>query len=209
MKKALVLSPSLGSIGGVQSYTRTLASALEEILGTGGVRLLEVGGEPQVRRDGTATLTRSVKLRFAIRAMFAAIAWRPDLVIATHIGVAPVAQLIKQYINVPYWLLLHGIEVWGELPPMKVRALRGAARYVVLSRFALDATVMRHALSNPAVVLLPPPLEVPAQSGPRDSGDSATPLHSIPRRPSSLRWAGLRRPKGTKATTLCLTLGRR
>jgi phosphatidyl-myo-inositol dimannoside synthase len=167
-----VLSPSLQSIGGVQGYIRTLASALEEILGTGCVRLLTVGGESQLRRDGSVALGTPVKLRFAIHAFTTAIVWRPELVIATHIGVAPVAQLIKKYTKIPYWLVLHGIEVWGKLPPAKERALHGAARYVVLTRFTLDATVARHALGKPAAVLLPPPLEIRAHRVSRDSASA-------------------------------------
>jgi phosphatidyl-myo-inositol dimannoside synthase len=172
IKKVLVLSPSLQSIGGVQSYTRTLASALEEILGAGCVRLLTVGAESQPRRDGTVALKTSVKLRFAVHAFSTAIVWRPELVIATHIGVAPVARLIKKYTKIPYWLVLHGIEVWGKLPPVKGHALRTAAKYVALTRFSLDATVVRHALDKPAAVLLPPPLAIRAQPGSSDSGSS-------------------------------------
>ncbi len=160
----MVLAPSLKSIGGMQSYTRTLASALEEILGAGCVRLVTVGGEPQIQRDGRVALESSVKLRFAVHAFTTAIVWRPELVIAAHIGVAPLAQGIEKYTKVPYWLVLHGIEVWGKLPPAKRRALRDAARYVALTRFTLDATIVRHALGKPAAVLLPPPLEVCARS---------------------------------------------
>jgi phosphatidylinositol alpha-1,6-mannosyltransferase len=169
-----VLSPSLESIGGVQSYTRTLASALEEILGTGCVRLLTVGAESQTQRDGRVALETSVKLRFAVHACTTAMVWRPELVIATHIGVAPVARLIKKYTKTPYWMVLHGIEVWGKLPPAKERALRAAAKYVALTRFTLEATVARHALGKPPVVLLPPPLAIRVHRASSDSTSSST-----------------------------------
>jgi hypothetical protein len=63
------------------------------------------------------------------------------------------AQLINKYTKIPYWLVFHGIEVWGKLPPVKGHALRGAAKYVALTRFSLDATIVRHALGKPAAVL--------------------------------------------------------
>ena len=175
IKKILVLAPSLKSIGGMQSYTTTLASALEEILGAGGVRLVTVGGEPQIRPNGSVELKTSVKLWFAIHAFTTAIVWRPELVIAAHIGVAPVAQIIEKYTKIPYWLVLHGIEVWGDLPPVKGRALRGAAQYVALTRFTLEATIVRHALGQPAAVLLPPPLAVRARPA-SSSSPAATPV---------------------------------
>jgi glycosyltransferase involved in cell wall biosynthesis len=174
IKKVLVLAPSLKSIGGVQSYTKTLASALDEILGAGCVRLVTVGGEPQIQRDGRVALESSVKLRFAVHAFTTAIVWRPELVIAAHISVAPLAQVIEKYTKIPYWLVLHGIEAWGKLPPAKRRALGDAARYVTLTRFTLDATVLRHALGNPAAVLLPPPVEVRAHRASGNSGASHT-----------------------------------
>lgn len=174
IKKVLVLAPSLESIGGVQSYTRTLASALEEILGTGCVRLLTVGGEARTQRDGRVALETSVKLRFAVHACTTAMVWRPELVIATHIGVAPVARLIKKYTKIPFWLVLHGIEVWGKLLPAKERALRAAAKYVALTRFSLDAAIVRHALGKPAAVLLPPPLAIRVHRASSDSTSSST-----------------------------------
>jgi phosphatidyl-myo-inositol dimannoside synthase len=156
--KVLVLAPSLKAMGGVQSYTKTLAAGLEEILGHSQVRMVPVPGEPALKKDGSSALPWSVKAIFFLRALATAMLWRPNLVICTHLGVAPVAQIIEKYCGIRYWLVLHGIEVWGELPTPKYRALRGAQCYVALTRFTLNATAARHALGKPAAILLPPPL---------------------------------------------------
>jgi glycosyltransferase involved in cell wall biosynthesis len=158
IKKVLVLSPSLKTLGGIQSYTRSLVGGLTELLGADCVRVVTVPAEPKARPDGSAALTRYVKLKFLLLAFRSAFVWRPDLVICTHLGTAPAARLIQTFTGIRYWLVLHGIEVWGNLPPAKERALRGAQRYLVLTRFTLDATVKRHALGERDYFLLPPPL---------------------------------------------------
>src|SRR5665213_1841859 len=158
IKKVLVLAPCLSAVGGVQSYTKTLVAALQEILGAEGVRVVAVSREPEAQQNGTLALSRSVKLGFFVRALAAAMVWRPDLVICAHLGVAPAAQIIRKFRAIPYWLVIHGIEVWANLPPAKQRALRGAQRYIALTRFTLNATIARHALGTPQCVILPPPL---------------------------------------------------
>jgi hypothetical protein len=40
----------------------------------------------------------------------------------------------------PYWVILYGIEVWGELATGKHKALRSEKRLVSLTRFTLYAT---------------------------------------------------------------------
>jgi phosphatidylinositol alpha-1,6-mannosyltransferase len=154
----LVLAPSLKSVGGIQDYTSTLVEALRIILGNDCVRMVAVPGDAEVRDDGSLALRPSVKLRFLISAFAAAIAWSPDLIICAHIGMAPTARLIQRLTRTPYWLVLYGIEVWGELPPAKRKALQSAKRYVTITRFTLDAMAARHGLKEPPALLLPPSL---------------------------------------------------
>jgi len=174
--KVLVLAPSLKAIGGVQSYTKTLAAGLEETLGRTHVRMVAVPGEPGLQKDGSSGLPPSVKGIFFLRALATAILWRPNLVICTHLGVAPAAQIIEKCCRIRYWLVLHGIEVWGALPAPKERALRGAQCYVALTHFTLDATIARHALGKPAAVFLPPPLASVPRSAAGASSSSPGPV---------------------------------
>jgi glycosyltransferase involved in cell wall biosynthesis len=141
----------------VQTYTKTLVGALEEILGRDNVRLAAVPEEAELQKDGSLALSSVVKARFFIKALAIAMIWRPDLVICAHLGVAPAARIIEKYCGIRYWLVLHGIEVWAKLPAAKEQALRGAQRYVALTRFTLDATIAQHALGKPSAVILPPP----------------------------------------------------
>jgi glycosyltransferase involved in cell wall biosynthesis len=158
-RKVLVLAPSLKSVGGVQNYTSTLVDALQVVLGSDIVRMVAVPGDPEVQNDGSLALPTSFKLRFLVSALATAISWSPDLIICAHIGLAPTAHLIKNLRGIPYWLVLYGIEVWGDLPTSKVNALQAAQRYVAITRFTLDATIARHGLEKHRELILPPTLQ--------------------------------------------------
>jgi phosphatidyl-myo-inositol dimannoside synthase len=157
-RKVLVLAPSLKSVGGIQNYTTTLVEALQVILGSDRVRLVAVSGDPEAQADGSLALPRSVKLRFFASALTAAFSWSPDLMICAHVGLAPTARIIERFTGIPYWLVLYGIDVWGDLPPAKRSALQAAQRYVAITRFTLDATVARHGLHKYRELILPPTL---------------------------------------------------
>lgn len=168
-RKILVLAPPLQAIGGVQNYTRTLIAALQDVLGNDGVRVVAVPGEPEAHDDGRYSLPPNVKLRFLVSAFAAAISWSPDLIVCAHVGLAPVGRLIQKFTHIPYWVVLYGIEVWGELPPTKRNALQSAQRLVSITRFTLDATIARQSLRESRALILPPTLP---KAAPPSSGDA-------------------------------------
>jgi phosphatidyl-myo-inositol dimannoside synthase len=155
-KKVLILAPPMGAAGGVQLYTKMLAHALNDLLGERNVQMIAVSGEPEATPDGAMALSTSVKLKFFATTMAAALRWHPDLVICSHIGVAPAARYIQRFTGTPFWVALHGIEVWGELPPQKLDALEHAARLVSNSRFTLEVAAARHSLKTDNSAILPP-----------------------------------------------------
>jgi glycosyltransferase involved in cell wall biosynthesis len=157
--KVLVLAPPMQGVGGVQQYTATLVRALGAIFGERNTRLVAVPAEPELLPDGTFAFPRSVKFRFLARAIVEALRWRPDLMICTHLGVAAAASVVKIFFGIPYWIILHGIEVWGDLPSAKLRALQRAERLVANSRFTLEATVSRHTQAGNKSSVLPPAIE--------------------------------------------------
>ena len=158
IRKILILSPSLQSIGGVQTYTRQLFAGISVVLAPENVRIVSIAADPEARPDG-ATLPALAKLRFLIRCFTSSLAFRPDTIVCMHIGIAPLARAISRITRKPYWLVLHGIEVWGDLPEAKLRALRDADRSIVLSCFTLQTASMRHALAQKDALLLPPYFE--------------------------------------------------
>ncbi len=166
-RKVLVLAPSLKGIGGVQNYSGTFLDALREVSGDDRVKVVEVPDEAASRPNGPPALRKSSKARFLVSAVASAILWRPDLIICAHIGVAPAGRLIKRLTGIPYWVVLYGIEVWGELTTAKSAALRAAARLVAITRFTLEATIKRHALGETPSVILPPTLPKQLLSPPK------------------------------------------
>jgi phosphatidyl-myo-inositol dimannoside synthase len=165
-RKILILAPSLKSIGGIQNYVRTLVDALNVVVGSERVRVVAVARDPEVRSDGNLALSASLKLRFVASAVATAVSWSPDLIICAHVGLAPAARLIQRITRIPYWLILYGIEVWGDLSPAKVKALRGAERYLTITRFTLDAMAAKHELKEPRASILPPTLPKPRAQSP-------------------------------------------
>jgi phosphatidyl-myo-inositol dimannoside synthase len=194
-RKVLVLAPSLQSVGGVQNYTTTLVDALQVVLGSHLVRMIAVPGDPEAQDGRAVFLPLSVKLRFFASTLAAAIWWSPDLMICAHVGLAPAARLIQRFRRVPYWVVLYGIEVWGDLPAAKRKALRAAQRYVAITQFTLNATVARLGLERHSKLILPPTL--PKGRSTLPEADSAT--ANLPARPMVLtvgRLAASERYKG-------------
>jgi len=176
-RKVLVLAPPLKAIGGVQNYTRTLVAALQDILGNDNVRVVAVPAEPVIRDDGGEGLRSYVKFRFLASAFSSAISWSPDLIVCAHIGVAPVGRLIQKLAQIPYWVVLYGIEVWGELPPTKRTALQYAQRLISITHFTLEATIARQSLHEPRALILPPTIPKGVTPLPNaDSIDSQRPI---------------------------------
>lgn len=176
-RKVLVLAPSLKSVGGVQNYTKVLLDALADVLGKHHVRFVAVPEDANSQGAEPPSLRSSAKIRFGVSAVAAAISWSPDLVICAHIGVAPVGRLIQKLTRTPYWVILYGIEVWGDLSAAKQNSLKAAARLVAITRFTLDVTVSRHKLGRPSAAILPPTL---SRYGFRSPQEIERPAESYP-----------------------------
>jgi phosphatidyl-myo-inositol dimannoside synthase len=174
-RKVIVLTPCLKGVGGVQNYSNVLLQALRDVMGNDCVRCVEIHEDAAPRGDGPPALGYSAKIRFALSAYWQTISWSPDFLICTHIGVAPVARHIQRLLGLPYWVVIHGIEVWGELSSAKCDALNAASRLVANSRFTLDITLSRQNLRERSVTILYPtlpkrPLSSPQENEPAEPG---------------------------------------
>ncbi len=158
--KILVLAPPMGGTGGIQNYTTTLVRALQEIIGEKNVRMIAVPAEAAARGDGNTALGHITKLRFLLNSIITAIFWRPRLVFCAHVGISPVARMIYQITGAPYWVMLYGIDVWCELAPAKVEALRAAQQLVSISKFTLESASALHGLEKCKSVFLAPTFSI-------------------------------------------------
>jgi glycosyltransferase involved in cell wall biosynthesis len=178
--KILVLAPPMGATGGIQNYTATLVRALGEIEGERNIRMVAVPAEAATRTDGNAALGRITKIRFLLSAVTSAIFWRPKLVLCAHVGISPVARLIQRLTGVPYWVMLYGIEVWGDLASAKVQALRAAQQLVAISKFTLESASTRHGLAGCKSVFLAPTFSIDEPPHAADSAKSSVEKEKTP-----------------------------
>jgi glycosyltransferase involved in cell wall biosynthesis len=162
-RKVLVLAPSLEAVGGVQRYVKTLNRALREILGEEGVQVVALGSKRpksspengKSRSEGTTELGVSEKAHFALRALWKVLAWQPDLVVAAHVGFAPLAWVLQGLARCPYWSIAYGIEVWAPLSPAKRRALAHCARIICVSEFTRQRLAELNRIPEERIRLLP------------------------------------------------------
>lgn len=188
VRRVLILTPSLATIGGVQTYSRQLIEASSAVLGARSVKVVSIGaGPPNTSSSG---LPISAKLLFVVEALSAALTFRPDVIIVSHVGIAPVARFLRKLVRCPYWLVLHGIEVWDALPPGKLAALRDADAFVVLCRFPLEQASIRHLLAPRITFVLPPYLAVPAAQNHLPSGSVSHIVLTVGRLSASERYKG-------------------
>ena len=149
--RVLVLSPPLGSAGGIQRYTLTLARALRDLLGDENVRCVAI---PEAR-NGHGRFSAGLKLRFGWQALREAARWKPDLIICTHLALGPIAWLLAGFGGWPYWIVMHGYEAWALLPYGKRRALRQTDRVLVTSAFSREQVVRQHRIPSERISSLP------------------------------------------------------
>jgi phosphatidyl-myo-inositol dimannoside synthase len=151
--KVLVLAPPLAKAGGIQRYTLTLLRALKEVLGEQNVRCLAM--PESSGRNAGSRFSALTKLRFAVHALWQAARWQPDLIVCAHLALGPIGWIIATLGQRPYWIMVYGIEAWGELPELKSNVLRQANRVVVISDFSRKQVVSRHQIDDKRIWNLP------------------------------------------------------
>jgi phosphatidyl-myo-inositol dimannoside synthase len=177
----LVLAAKYFGLGGAEAYTRMFAEAMAAHGAQVDVLSL-LDGEAADRTcpgrylgDQGPTSTRMAQAQFVGQAVRHGL--RYDLILCSHVALAPVAHTLLRLRRRPYIVIGYGIDVWGELGPRRRTALQRAARVVALSRFTARrvATVhgipeMRIGVIHPAVdpVLLDAARADTTAPGPRD-----------------------------------------
>jgi glycosyltransferase involved in cell wall biosynthesis len=152
--RILLLVTDIYTHGGVARYSATLATALGECLGEHNVdvlALLDWGSRADVGVRVAEVIGSEVNLTTKVQ--YAWRAWRRaqqgyDLVVASHVAVAPVAALLRGWFGTPYWVACHGSEVWGRLSWLKRAALQGADLLLPVSQFTTDKLWRVHGVSR-------------------------------------------------------------
>ena len=141
--RVLILATDIYTRGGIARYTDTMATGLGQLLGPANVDLLPllddasrrfVPAEYRILEATTSRLTLKGKISHVVRALGCARAGY-DLVVCSHVGLAPIGAAIRLRHGTPYLVVCYGSEVWERLGRIKRSALRGSRFVVSDSRF--------------------------------------------------------------------------
>lgn len=144
--RVIFLAPQLYSAdGGVQRYGRYLLAALQQLRPTSTVQILALLDRPGIRLQ---------RLGFLLSAL-AALRFRPQLVLCTHLHLAPLGWLLACLSGGQLWVSLHGIEVWRPLRRVHRFALERTNLLLPVSRFTAEQLSMQLGSRMPAHMLLP------------------------------------------------------
>ena len=144
--KTLILATDIYTRGGIARYTYTFASTLANLLGPENVdvlALLAYGDpsdlHPRFRVLGPVSdrLTPGARIQFALKTLALA-RNKYDLIVCSHVSLAPVAAAIRFVYRIPFWVVCYGIEVWHPVPILKLAALRGAELVLPISQFTAE-----------------------------------------------------------------------
>jgi len=160
--KVLVLASSYRGIGGAETYTRFLTRA---VAGGGAevdvLSLLDGDADDEMPgrylgHQGTHSSPWTYA-RLAGEAMRRGRCY--DLVICSHVAVAPIGFALHQVFRMPYICLAYGIEVWGRLGRVRRTALRQAARIIVVSRFTARTLGEAQGISSERIYVIYPSVD--------------------------------------------------
>jgi phosphatidylinositol alpha-1,6-mannosyltransferase len=148
--RVLILTPDIYTRGGIARYTATLASALADLIGPANVHVLPLLGvfdsvadlpPYPVLHPIASRLSTAAKFRFASKALGLGF-HQYGLVISTHIGLSPVAAMMRLLYGTSFWVTCHGSEAWGRFPADVSWAAAQAELLLPVSRFTAERVAM-------------------------------------------------------------------
>ena len=143
--RMLLLAPQLWSAdGGVQRYGRSLLESLQQVRPSAKVQVLSLLDRPG----------RWQRLSFLLAALLAA-RQRPQLVVCTHLHLAPLGWLVARLSGGQLWVSLHGIESWRPLRGLRRWALSHSNLLLPVSRYTAEQVQQQLGPRMPPWALLP------------------------------------------------------
>ncbi len=99
---------------------------------------------------------KSLRTQLFASQIFGHAIWkRPKLIISSHANFTIVAYLLKRLAGIPYWAIVHGIEVWNQTNPRLKIALQNADRILAVSNYTRDRLLNEQSLDQAKISLLP------------------------------------------------------
>jgi glycosyltransferase involved in cell wall biosynthesis len=170
--RALILATKYFGLGGAEAVTRMFAEAIAASGGSVDVLSLLDGESPdrscpgRYLGDQGKRSTRLSHAQFVGQAVRHGLSY--DLIVCSHVALAPVAHILFRLRRRPYIVIAHGIEVWGPLGPRRQAALRQAARIVAVSRFTAQKIASVHGVEETRISVVNPAVDPSLLSAARD-----------------------------------------
>jgi glycosyltransferase involved in cell wall biosynthesis len=131
--------PELAGPGGIQAQARSLVQACITILPESALAVVVKNGPvPSCERNleycSSGHLSPGLRApAFAALALHAMLRRAPELVIVTHLHLAPLAAWLQRFFRFRYWVVAHGIEARFPLSQPRLHALRRAEKVLAVS----------------------------------------------------------------------------
>jgi phosphatidylinositol alpha-1,6-mannosyltransferase len=170
LTEVLVLAPDPAGVGGIERVTRSLLTALADLLGPERIGMLPVWGRPSTSSLPCRLLRRGAAVRdeppgrvgipeqlsYTSAALQASWRLRHRLVIvACHPSLGPVAWMCRLASGAPYAVWCHGYETWGRLQWSVRVALARADVVFAPSEFTARLTEQAAGLSPGNIRVIP------------------------------------------------------
>jgi glycosyltransferase involved in cell wall biosynthesis len=151
--------------GGIQTYLQSLFKATTQYVPNLNIEVYNKLDKNQYKQNSVANnidfyfygniphAFRSIY--FAGSLVLASLKKRPHLILTGHINFAPVAYWIHRITGISYWVVVHGIDVWGLKNPIKQKTLQSAAKILSVSGYTRDRLLKEQALNPESISLLP------------------------------------------------------
>lgn len=159
--RVLMITTSVSGHGGIERFGRDLARALEGPPAEHAIRVLAL--DQGVKRS-SGRIPLSAKGRLILRALSAVAGFRPDVVVAGHVSVAPLAAVCALLAKTTWVTCCYGREVWTRLGLAERLALRYSTEAWVISNFTRERAATANGIDlqhmhlvQPCVARLPPP----------------------------------------------------
>jgi len=162
-----LVTDAFGGDGGIARFNRDLLGALS---GAAAVERIDVlcRHAPRQQEALPAKVAQSAagagRVGYALRALAAN---RCDLVLCSHLHLAPVAAAAAALRRVPLWVHLHGIEAWRKPEPLRARAVRRANLVTAVSRYTRARFLEWADVAPHRVRVLPSTVDARFTPGPR------------------------------------------
>jgi len=91
---------------------------------------------------------------FALLAVGRGVIERPDIIISTHPNFSPLAYCLKKAAGIPYWVVAHGVDVWGLTDPALKVALREADLILSVSAYTRDRLLSEQQIDQEKIAIL-------------------------------------------------------